>query len=88
MAKFMSSHQLPPDGFSRDQVCQLGNAATQAAGVKPYRSFLNLTEGKAFCVLEAETSDQVATWFKQVGMPFDAITPVELEGEAGTIRDA
>ena len=42
MPKFMSSHQLPPGGFSREQVCQLGEAAQNDAEVKPYRSFLNL----------------------------------------------
>jgi hypothetical protein len=88
MSKFMSSHQLPPVGFSREQVCQLGQAAEQDPDVKPYRSFLNLSEGKVFCVLEAASSDKIAAWFKKMGMPYDAITPVELEGVAGKINDA
>lgn len=88
MPKFMSSHKLPPGGFSRDQVCQLGEAAQKDADVKPYRSFMNLSEGKAFCILEASDSEKVAAWFKKVGMPYDAITQVELEGEAGTVKDA
>jgi len=88
MPKFMSSHQLPPGGMSRDQVCQMGAAAQQDAGVKPYRSFLNLSEGKAFCVIESASKEKVAAWFKKMGMPYDAITQVELEGEAGTINDA
>ncbi len=88
MPKFMSSHQLPPGSFSREQVCQLGAAAEQDPDVKPYRSFLNLSEGKAICVLESASSAKVAAWFEKVGMPFDTITQVEFEGEAGTINDA
>ena len=88
MPKFMSSHQLPPGGFSREQVCQLGEAATNDPNVRPYRSFVNLTEGRAFCVLQAESSENVATWFEKMKMPVDAIMRVELEGEGGTIVDA
>ena len=88
MPKFMSSHKLPPGGMSKDQVCQMGAAAAQDAGVKPYRSFLNLKEGKAFCIIESASKEKVAEWFKKVGMPFDDITQVELEGEAGKIKDA
>lgn len=88
MRKFMSSHQLPPGGFSHDQVCQLGEAAQQDPDVKPYRSFLNLSEGKAFCVLEADSAEKIAAWFDKAGMPYDAITQVEFEGEGGTVNDA
>jgi hypothetical protein len=87
MPKFMSTHQLPAGKFTRDQVCQLGQSAQQDAEVKPYRSFLNLSEGKAFCVIEAGSSDKVAAWFKKVGMPYESIVQVELEGEGGDVKD-
>jgi len=87
MAKFMSTYKLPPGSFSREQVCQLGEEATKDSQVKPYRSFMNLSAGKAICVMEAASSDQLAAWFKKVGMPYDAITQVELEGEKGAIHD-
>src|SRR5215467_768139 len=38
----------------------------QYATVKGYRSFVNLAEGKAVCVMEASNADQVASWFKKV----------------------
>src|SRR5438034_4312589 len=41
---------------------------------------------KAVCVKEAPTKEAVASWFTKMGMPFDSITKVELEGERGTIQ--
>ena len=63
-------------------------AAQSDATVKPYRSFLNLAEGKVFCVMEAPSKEALAGWFKKMSMPCDHITPVELEGERGTVKDA
>ena len=54
----------------------------------PYRSFLNLAERKAVCVMEAPTKDAVAAWFTKVGMPYDTITKVELEGDRGNVQTA
>jgi Nickel responsive protein SCO4226-like len=88
MPKFMSTHQLPPGGMSREQVCQMGAAASKDEGIKPYRSFLNLSEGKAVCVIESDDKEHIAAWFKKVGMPYDSITQVELEGVSGTVDDA
>jgi hypothetical protein len=88
MPKFLCLHTLPPKAFTRDQVNQFAEAAQHDPVVKGYRSFLNLTEGKAACVIEAPTKDAVASWFKKMGMPFDSITAVELEGDCGTIREA
>ncbi len=52
-----------------------------------YRSFVNLSEGKAFCILETSDKNTVANWFQKMGMPYDNITQVELEGERGTIEE-
>jgi hypothetical protein len=88
MAKFMCTHTVPPGKFSADQIRQFAQAAQEDAAVKGYRSFANLTEGKAVCVMEASTSEAVAAWFKKMGMPFDTITKVELEGERGHVQPA
>ena len=50
--------------------------------------FLNLSEGKVFCVMEAPSKDALASWFQKMQMPCDFIIPVELEGERGTVKDA
>ena len=88
MAKFMCTHTLPAGKFSADQLRQFAQAAQTDPAVKGYRSFANLAEGKAVCVMEAPSKDAVATWFKKMGMPFDTITKVELEGDRGSVQAA
>ena len=88
MAKFMSTHSAPPGKFSADHLRELARAPQQDPTVKGHRSFANLAEGKAVCIMEAPGKDAVAAWFKKMGMPFDSITKVELEGEHGNIQSA
>jgi len=88
MAKFMCTHTIPPGKFSADQLRQFAQAAQQDPAVKGYRSFVNLAEGKAICVMEAQSKETIAAWFNKMGMPFDTITKVELEGERGNIQSA
>ena len=86
MAKFMCTHTLPAGKFSADQIRQFAQAAQQDPTVKGYRSFANLAEGKAVCVMAAPTKEAVASWFTKMGMPFDSITKVELGGDRGTVQ--
>ena len=86
MAKFMCTHTLPAGKFTAEQLSQFAQAAQQDPGVKGYRSFVNLAEGKAVCVMEAASKDVVAAWFTKMGMPFDNITKVELEGDRGNVQ--
>jgi hypothetical protein len=88
MPKFMSSHTMPAGAMKREQVNQMAQAAQSDATVHPYRSFLNLSEGKVFCVMEAPSKEALAAWFKNMKMPCDYITPVELEGDRGVVKDA
>jgi hypothetical protein len=88
MPKFMSSHRMPAGALKREQVDQLAQAAQNDATVRPYRSFLNLEEGKIVCVMEAPNKESLAGWFKKMNMPCDDITQVELEGERGTVKNA
>jgi uncharacterized protein DUF4242 len=88
MAKFMSSHTMPAGAMRREQVDQMAAAARADGTVKPYRSFLNLSEGKVFCVMEAPSADALQAWFRKMQMPCDYVTPVELEGDCGAVKDA
>jgi hypothetical protein len=88
MPKFMSSHAVPPGAIKRDQVNQMANAAANDPVVRPYRSFLNLSEGKMFCVMEAPGKRSLEAWFQKMQMPYDTIVPVELEGDHGKVQDA
>jgi hypothetical protein len=88
MPKFMSSHTMPPGALKRDQVDQLAQAARSDIVVRPYRSFLNLAEGKVLCIMEAPNKEVLTTWFRNNNMPCDYITPVELEGDRATLTTA
>jgi hypothetical protein len=88
MPKFMSSHTVPAGALNREQVNQFAQAAQTDPKVRPYRSFLNLSEGKVFCIMEAPNKETLAAWFTKMKLPCDYITPVELEGERGLVKDA
>jgi hypothetical protein len=88
MAKYMCTHTIPPGKMTADQIKQFAEAAQKDGAVKGYRSFANLAEGKAVCIMEAQDKTAVADWFKKMGMPYDSITKVELEGDRGNIRVA
>jgi hypothetical protein len=88
MPKFMSAHTMPAGALKREQVNQLAQAAQSDTTVRPYRSFLNLSEGKVCCIMEAPSKEALAAWFQKMQMPCDYITPVELEGERGVVKEA
>jgi hypothetical protein len=86
MPKFMSSHTMPPGALKREQVNQMADAARTDPAIRPYRSFLNLSEGKIVCVMEAPDKNTLADWFQKMHMPCDSISPVELEGDRGLVN--
>lgn len=87
MRKYMCMHTLPEGAFTRDHVYQFAEAAQHDPDVRGYRSFVNLTEGKVCCILEADDQDRIAAWFHKMGIPYDSIVAVEFEGERGLIED-
>jgi hypothetical protein len=88
MAKFVVVHTVPPGAVTREQINELARASQEDSAVRGYRSFLNLSEGKLVCVMEAADRGTVAAWFDRVGVPYDSITLVEWEGERGRIEAA
>jgi len=87
MRKYLCTHSLPPGAFTQEQICRVAEAAQQEQNVRGYRSFFNLTEGKAWCVLESEDRQAIVAWFQKMGIPHDSVVPVELEGDRGVIED-
>ncbi|MDZ4858192.1 MAG: DUF4242 domain-containing protein [Candidatus Hydrogenedentes bacterium] len=85
MPKFMSAHSVPAGAVKREQVDQLADAAVHDGNVKPYRSFMNLAEGKMVCVMKAPTKEALSQWFTKMQLPCDYIVPVELEGDHGQV---
>jgi hypothetical protein len=57
MPKFMSSHTVPAGAVRREQINQIAQAAQNDPTVQPYRSFLNLSEGKIVCIMQAPNLD-------------------------------
>jgi hypothetical protein len=88
MLKFMSCHTMPAGALQREQVSQPAEAARCDTTVRPYRSFLNLREGKVCCIMEAQSKEALAGWFQKMQMPCDFIVSVELEGESGVVKEA
>ena len=86
MPRFMGIHTFPKNAFSYDQVCQLSAAAQKDAQVKGYRSFISPGEGKAVCILDAPDKQAVASWFKKMNLPTDAIVEVAMEGDGANMR--
>jgi len=87
MHKFMCTHTLPAGSMTLDQVCQVADATQHDPDVRGYRSFINLSEGKLCCILEAEDRDKICSWFEKMNIPYDSVVQVEFEGERGVIDD-
>ena len=87
MPKFMVTHTLPPKGISRDQFCQVSEASQKDPNVKGLESFANLSEGKIFCVWEAQQPEAISEWFKKMQVPYDTITKLEVVGQGGEVKD-
>lgn len=87
MPRFMVTHTLPPKGLSREQFCQVSAASQQDPNVKGLESYANLTEGKIFCLWEAQNPEAIVEWFKKMNVPYDAITKLEVVGQAGVVKD-
>ena len=87
MPRFMGIHTLPKNTVTFDMSCQLAEAAQRDSTVRGYRSFINASEGKAVCIMEAENKQAVEAWFKKMSLPTDAVVEVELEGDRGHMHD-
>ncbi len=80
--RFMIVHPLKP-GTTREDIENMQNLSQADPEIRGYRSFLNLTENKGFCVFEAPSRERLVAWLKENELPYDSIVPVELEGEYG-----
>jgi hypothetical protein len=87
MHKFLCTHTFSGGSPTHEQICQIAEESQHEDHVRGYRSFFNLTEGKAWCVVEATDRDSLVDWFKKMKIPYDSILPVELEGERGVIHE-
>jgi len=84
MAKFMFTHTMK--GITRDQFAGVAAAAQQDPTIKLLESFASLTEGKIFCVWQSPNPDAVVAWFKKMNVPYDTVTPIEVEAVGGAVK--
>ena len=80
---FMVVHTFAPGELTPEMAAEVDRVLAADPVVRGYRCFLNFSEGKAFCVIEAPDEEALRAWFKARGVPFDSITAVELEDERG-----
>ncbi len=85
--RYMCTHSLPPGGVNPDQLKQMAQAGQNDPTIRGYRSFVNLSQGKAVCVVDAPDKLTLSAWFRKMELPFDSITPVEYEGDLGSINE-
>ena len=86
MQRFICTHTFGPNAMTREQVQQFSQATQNSQEIHGLQSFVNLSEGKAVCVIEAQSKSTLASFFKKMGMPVDEIIAVELEGNQGVIQ--
>ena len=89
MPKFLSIHTIPPGGLLPERIKEIAQTFQRPdAQVHGYRSFHSLTEGKIAWILEAPSKEAVVAWCRQVDLPLDGVTQLDLEGHVGIIKDA
>lgn len=87
MARFMAIHSLPPHSVSREQAQEISDASQRDEKVHGVRSFINLSEGKVVCIMDANNQHDLEAWYQKMGLPYDLVCPVELEGDRGNVRE-
>ena len=85
MPRFLACHTVK--GITHEALEQVAAASQQDPDVHGVASWSNLTEGVLHCVFDAPSRDALAAWFEKMKVPYDRITRVEVEGQAGQLRD-
>ena len=78
--RFLVVHSLEP-GTTRARLIEICDS--MPAEFKFVCSFVNMSEGKAVCVLRAPSQEAIAKWLDEHHLGYDAIWPVEMECSEG-----
>jgi hypothetical protein len=84
--RFICYHKLPA-GMTIEDLRRTSQEAQKDPDVHGVRSYMNLSEGKAICIIEATSKEKVEDFFRKNNMPFDDIVAIEVEGEHGVWTD-
>jgi hypothetical protein len=85
--RFVCTHSVAPGSISSDQLRQMAQAAQNDPKIRGVRSYCNLSQGKAVCVMDSPDQQTLANWFRKMNLPFDSINVVEYEGDGGNIKE-
>ncbi|MBI4474131.1 MAG: DUF4242 domain-containing protein [Acidobacteria bacterium] len=85
MPRFIACHTVKE--ISREALEQVSAASQQDPDVHGVASWSNLSEGILHCVFDAPSREALAAWFDKMKIPYDRITQVQVEGQAGVLRD-
>lgn len=88
MNKYLVIHSVGKNQISRSQAEQFVEALQHEPNCRGLQSFMNLSEGKAVCIVEATDQKSLSNFYQKNKIPVDWIGPVELEAERGTVREA
>ena len=86
MKRFMVLHTMLPGMLTMEKVQEVEGKMRQGPEIRGYRSFLNLTEGRGVCLIDAPDAETLGAWLRNANIPYDRITEVEVEGEGGQFR--
>ena len=79
MPRFFALHTVGPNVVTREMVETAGAHAKAEKNIPSYRSFINMTEGHAACVIDAPSKQWLLAYFEQLKLPVNAIFEVEIE---------
>jgi hypothetical protein len=84
--RFLCYHKLPA-GMTIEDLRRVSEQSQKDSDVHGIRSFMNLSEGKAVCVIEATSKEKIVEFFRKNNLPYDDIVAIEVEGEHGVWTD-
>jgi hydrogenase maturation factor len=76
-----------PAGMTIEDLRRVSEQSQNETEVHGVRSYMNLSEGKAVCIIEAASKEKVEEFFRKNNLPYDDIVAIEVEGEHGVWTD-
>ena len=75
MSRFLDTHTVP--GVGRDAILEACKAMNAAPGVTFVACHYDLSEGKVFCLTEAESEEVVRRAHANINLPYESIRQVK-----------
>src|SRR4051794_37732650 len=79
MPRYFALHTVGPNVVDRKMVEASGTHAKEQKDIGCYRSFINMTEGHAACIIDAPSKKWLERYFKSINLPFELLCEVEIE---------